>query len=245
MSKQRKMTLAEIERSNPLRKPTWRIQRAHAIVRDHNGNCNSLLDDAITKECVRYLEQRNKLATEPHVTRPSKPCFSHLQHVVELFLDQQFRPLRAEIEARILARQSDHDIAAATGCPASMIGLYEQVCCNIRDRLNCQDYILCWLLGNEFWQHPYQFKLERQLKYFAYIGGPRVLEIMLFCMRATGNSRQRVLQYLANSINEPIPKLGSACDINVQTSVIPFREFLTAMEHSSHSPDQGQTRKAS
>ncbi len=87
-------------------------------------------------------------------------------------------PLRSAIEARILARQTDQEISQACGCWPQYIGAYQALFFNVRDRLNCRDFILNSVLG----ALATGFDVGNNgllLKLFGYMGGPHVLDAMI------------------------------------------------------------------
>jgi hypothetical protein len=85
---------------------------------------------------------------------------------------------RAQIEARLLARQNDVEIATATGCSPGMIQAFEKLFFNVRERLNNPDYIFATVLrdihhGIDDRRYPVIWKL------FGYTMGPGILEALI------------------------------------------------------------------
>lgn len=62
-------------------------------------------------------------------------------------LYQSETPSRWEVEARILAGQSNEDVALSTGFPPAVVGAFERFFFNVRDRLAAGDYILFGVVG--------------------------------------------------------------------------------------------------
>ena len=56
-------------------------------------------------------------------------------------------PLRWELEARILAGQSDDDISASMAVPPAVVAAFERSFFNVRDRLAAFDLILFHVIG--------------------------------------------------------------------------------------------------
>lgn len=57
----------------------------------------------------------------------------------------------AELQARILANQSNCAISSATGVPESVITAFEALFFDVRRRLHAQDWVICCLLGPKMW----------------------------------------------------------------------------------------------
>jgi hypothetical protein len=87
-------------------------------------------------------------------------------------------PIRWTIEARILARQSDAEIARLNGCSAEVIEAYEALFFNVRERLDDRDFILTSVIGPI--EAGSKFYDEGQLwKLCGYLGGPQMLDAMI------------------------------------------------------------------
>jgi hypothetical protein len=86
---------------------------------------------------------------------------------------------RWEIESRLLADQSDDEIAERTGLTAGAIGRFETLFFNVRARLAACD----WVLTRAIWcGHSLSISMPDLgvvWKSVAYFGGPMVLEVML------------------------------------------------------------------
>ena len=96
----------------------------------------------------------------------------------------QNRTLRWGIEARILAWQSDNEIAQAHGCRTEVIGAFESLFFNVRERLNRRDFILNSVLGLAH-DHDLNNQHDGRLwKLLGYLGGPHVLDAVI--SRAAG-----------------------------------------------------------
>jgi len=87
--------------------------------------------------------------------------------------------LTDEIEARILARESDSSIGARLGLPASAIAEYENAFFHVRDRLGARDWVRARVIGTRL--PPEQD--GPIIKLFAYNLGPLVLEMILPVLR--------------------------------------------------------------
>jgi len=88
-------------------------------------------------------------------------------------------PFRWEVEARILAGQTDAEIASATGFPSAVITAFEQHFFRIRDRLAAGDYILFDVVGYDPVHGIERGNLRMLWNYFGYAAGWRMLEIVM------------------------------------------------------------------
>ncbi len=61
---------------------------------------------------------------------------------LRLYEQRDYEKLRWTIEARILARQTNDEIAQSCGCMPEMIEYYEALFFNVRARLDSPDFIM-------------------------------------------------------------------------------------------------------
>jgi hypothetical protein len=86
---------------------------------------------------------------------------------------------RWAVEARLLAGEPIEAIARRCGVPVEAVEVYEQLFFNVTDRLENTSYILFHAIGPATYEG---FDLDDSgavLKWFAYMGGPRVLDFLL------------------------------------------------------------------
>ena len=164
---------AAMQTGNPLRHPDWRWRRAKAVVA-RNGRCSPRKDDAVTILLAAYLReaarcrsarQRDRLA----VRRPG------LGEAIELRETGGLR--RAEVEARILAGQTDDEIALAVDVSAAGVSWYEQAFFDVRVRLGARDWITWRAIGQA--RRPMGACPGPVLKAAGYHGGLVLLEVVL------------------------------------------------------------------
>ena len=89
------------------------------------------------------------------------------------------RPIRWAIEARILARETNEQIAQKNGCSADTIDAYEALFFNVHDRLDCRDYILNSVLGQAAVHGLQTRDNDLVWKLLGYLGGPYVLDVVM------------------------------------------------------------------
>jgi hypothetical protein len=84
--------------------------------------------------------------------------------------------LRWQVEARILARQSWDAIAAKIDLAPESLRLYEQLFYHVTDRLDAKGHVLHQVIG---WHDGGARRLGAIWQYYAYRGGPDVLDTLL------------------------------------------------------------------
>jgi hypothetical protein len=87
--------------------------------------------------------------------------------------------LRWELEARLLAGQTDEDIAAATAVRAAVVAAYERHFFAVRQCLAARDYILGCVVGAAPLRGFEEGDLRPLWAYFGYAAGPKMLELVM------------------------------------------------------------------
>jgi hypothetical protein len=128
-------------------------------------------DDAATRLAVRYFRA---VRTSPGRVRARG--LDGVRRAGELAASDG--PVRLELDARILARQSDAEIAARLPIPERVVGLYEGLHFAVRDRLRFPGWVICRVIGHGgrlgFGDDTRALTLS-----FAFHGGPLVLDAVL------------------------------------------------------------------
>ena len=84
-----------------------------------------------------------------------------------------------DLEARILAGQTDQEIEAATAVPAAVVEAYEHAFFDVRRRLEADDYIFAAVIRrSNFGEHD-ESDLKGLWAHFGYSAGPRMLELVM------------------------------------------------------------------
>src|ERR1700733_5058202 len=165
---------------NPLRVPDWRWLRAQDIA--HGGPPVTVRQDGATsatliRRAARFYkalqgcdsdERQMKLAWE----RPDM-FWAHYMY------DQLHNPMRWSIEARILAGETDREIATRIGCSEEIIQAYEALFFNVRDKLNRTDYILNVVLKDAVLRGLHEREKDLLWKLVAYTGGSHLLDAVI------------------------------------------------------------------
>ena len=168
-------TPQDLHNFDPLREPEWRFERVLKLV-EHEPRplrCRAS-DDNYVRTMRDFL-----LAFNPrnHVTRPQLyPLYPGPYHAL-MIRDASNPDVRLFIECRLLARQSDDEIAQRVATTPEAIEWYEKMFFNVRDRFANTDGIAQKILGPARLRNLSNFELP--LKLFAYFGGPQLLDFVL------------------------------------------------------------------
>jgi hypothetical protein len=161
----------QFQSDNPHRSIAWRWERACHLV-NHGGTLSPRQDDPATRTAARFLRAWHRCRDQARLAEKWRTlCAAHRLAVTD---GRQ----RWELRARILARQSDAEIAARCALTAETVQWFEALFFNTRDRLGAVDWITsrCFGLGIRFGVRPGD--LETLWAVFAYHGGPLVLDVV-------------------------------------------------------------------
>jgi hypothetical protein len=161
----------EFERFNPSRSPAWRWERAQSLW-EQRRHFSPHFDDEETHEALRYLR-----ACRGRRGASSQAVIARFQdiHAARLLYEGDSEA-RTEVEARILAGQTDAEIAWLTNIPTSTITVYEGLFFRCREHLDARDWISLQAIGTSA-------DATSILKQLAYRGGPLALDIVLAVTR--------------------------------------------------------------
>jgi hypothetical protein len=160
----------EATRTSFFRPLDWRWARARELA-GSGRRPSPTQDDAATRLAVRYLR-----AVRVSPGRARAWGLDDVRRAEELAASGG--PVRTELEARILARQSDAEIAARLPIPERVVGLYEALHLAVRDKLQFPDWVVCRVLGHGgrlgFGDDTRSLTLS-----FGYWGGPMVVDCVV------------------------------------------------------------------
>lgn len=162
--------------SDPFAAVDWRWQLAKT-----NAKLSRPIDskrfDKETLTAIGFLRMRS----QPGRQRLKMATMKWPELAAAVRLQEQGGPTLDELQARILAQQSDDEIASAMGFPSGVVFWNERLHFNVRDRLSACDWILSRIVH---WNRPISGRdVGIGLKLFAYHGGRHVLEIVLAVVR--------------------------------------------------------------
>lgn len=201
--------IANYERYSSFRRPDW---RNHRVLR---------MTDNIQKpkRCIagddQYIKDLRSFRIR-HARRPDAADRAQLaaempeiDEAVRIFDGRNDRVLGRRafgIECRLLAEQSDEEIAHEVGTNARVVEYYEALFFNIRDRMKAHDWILTEILvpafdhsmqagpNNAFVQDGPAIALpyfDATLRSLAYFGGPLVLDFAMSGFRRDARAKRR------------------------------------------------------
>jgi hypothetical protein len=161
-------------RSDPFAPPDWRWQRAcqapeQGRLRRHKRQS----DPDWLQPLLALCETVNATGRK----QPSQPVPQELLAAYRLF--DNGGPLRWEVEARILAGQSDDEIAAATGMAAGAVSQFERSFFDVRNRLSAVDLVLLEIIGFHPCGGIRPGDLRTLWHIWGYSAGPKMLEIVM------------------------------------------------------------------
>ena len=118
----------------------WRRDRARELA-ESGRRPSPTHDDAATRLAVRYFRA---VRSSPGQSRARG--LDDVRRAEELAAADG--PVRTELDARILAGQSDAEIAARLPIPERVVSTYEALHFNVRDRLQFPGWVICRVLGH-------------------------------------------------------------------------------------------------
>lgn len=158
------------DRIDPLRPAAFRWARAQRRLL-LGDRLDPRYDDPLTALVLDY--QRTICDTELPPKCPA-PRFRLLHRAHRVYAENG-EP-RWELEARLLAGQSDREIARRLGVTRGLVRRYEQIFCTCRDRLRASDCILFTFIGRGPIDGFAPGDLGGVWKWTGYFGGPHMLD---------------------------------------------------------------------
>jgi hypothetical protein len=164
--------------TNPLRAPHWRWLRAVQI--DAGGRRASRKLDGEEG----FIWVRRALRLKRHFERAAgraEPLYALLERDPDLFWAHSIwtkdkAPTRWAIEARVLAGQSDEEIAHRAATSPAIVNAYVNTFFDVRSVLDRDDYVLNVILADAVSRGVQERQYDLLWKLLAYRGGPHVLD---------------------------------------------------------------------
>lgn len=168
-------------RDNPCRAPHWKWLRAQEI--DGGGHRASRTIDgsdgfAWIRRAVR-LKRHYERASNRHaalhalILRDKDLFWAH-----SIWLAEK-NPTRWGIEARVLAGESDEEIAAKIGADSDVIAAYVSTFFDVRDKLQNLDYVQNVIMADAVSRGLQERHYDLLWKLLGYKGGPHVLDAVI------------------------------------------------------------------
>jgi len=174
------MTSLNIAAGNPFRPADWRWQRAKEIV-DGDGPATTRRRDEVVgykwiNRAVNFIRAYDECEqdSERAILAEQRPdiFWAHWAWV------STTSPQKDSIEAHILAREEDHEIAWRCGTKPDVITAYEALFFNVRDKLQHKQYILHCVMGEAVQRGLSEREYDLLWKMYGYFIGPYVLDAL-------------------------------------------------------------------
>jgi hypothetical protein len=162
-----------ILRSDPFAPPEWRWLYACQVHEQIRTSRRRRSDPDWLQPLLALTEAVNPIGRKKRTESVSPELF------VAYRLFEAGGPTRWELEARILARQSNEDIAAAMGLGASVVSDFELNFFNVRNRLSAGDFILLEIVGYLPFAGIREGDFRTLWRYYGFAAGPKMLEIVM------------------------------------------------------------------
>jgi hypothetical protein len=172
----------DFQRFNPVRSPSWRYDRVLELVeaRPHPRRASRKRDDDYVRLYRSFLLKFIKLRGEEEQLQlfPDNPAM-YYAHLVFYHPDTEWRAL---LEARLLTREDDEEIANRFSMLPEAVDWYEKLFYNVRDRLENRDWIVKTILGSPQQRSPNRensithYQRDMLYRLLAYFGGPVILD---------------------------------------------------------------------
>lgn len=171
-----------IEKYNPFRSTSWRYNRVLELADRQRVLPCAVYDDELVREARDFFILRRAASRGDQLGYNKAICKNPGMHYAFQLFERYDSEARRHIESRLLARQSDAEIAAVSAMLPSGIDIYERLFFNVRDRLTCSDWIVRQAIApsNDAYQTSDPLKNhELSMKFFAYFAGPVALNAII------------------------------------------------------------------
>lgn len=183
----RSYRFADFIKLDPRRSPRWRYERVRQLLdaRPPQAAVRGR-DDACIRSARKFLrewEALGRVHRGRQLVDARRMLFSldpELYFAFDMFLATDTDKMRCEVEARILARQSNEEIAEEIHTLPGSVDYFEKLFFNVRDRLDNKGYIVNRIIAPTVMDQDWT-NLNRELstKFFGYFAGPVVLSAVL------------------------------------------------------------------
>ena len=235
---------------NPLRVPAWPWLRAMGI---HDGTNPGLSFKRDGQEgcrrvrpILRYLRAWRQCTNDAERTQLAMQSpWLFWAHSIYL---QDNGPQKWLIEARLLARESDYEIASRVGCSPEIVKCYHDTFFDVREKLDFRDYIVAIVFGEAAFRGLSERQHDLLWKMFGYFGGPFVIDSVSSRLIAASwcNSAETAAGFWQDiALNVMKHKAAVATlvvPINSETHLDLIGAFVKYVEIERTTDSQGQAR---
>lgn len=163
---------------SPFRPPDWRWRHAQGVAAS-GRRISRNRDDPESIAAIRYLRMLPGCRTDCDRARLAAQWPAH--HAAHQLAESD-GPLVWEVQAvqaRLLADQTDEEIAARCGPSAEAVHWYEALFFHVRDRLRARDWVMAHAIGGDLWHGFAGQPLGALWRYAAYSAGPHALDVVI------------------------------------------------------------------
>jgi hypothetical protein len=197
--------MSKIEyRQSPVRAPHWRWLRAAQIERGGRRSSRAL-DGPHGVEAIRRAVRLRR-----HLSRVGTSSDGHADYAMMLHDGPMYwahdiwtedkKPTRWAIEARVVAGESDEEIAHKLGTDVEVINAYTTTFYDVRDKLENVDYVVNVILGDAVSRGLSERHYDLLWKMVAYQGGTHALTAVM--TRFIPAERPKTSEDVANFFQE-------------------------------------------
>ena len=201
---------------DPFLPPDWRWRRARFRV-ETKSRRQLRQDDDWTGRAKRFLRLATRDEAKAFRSDPELGAAWHFSASGGL--------KRAEVEARVLARQSPDEIAAACRLDASVVELFEMLFFAVRDRLNSPSWIQHNVLGPKTWEPLQRDDVGWTWRAFGYAYGPVAIDELI---NAVPHSELHFLGL--NAYLHPLSSLDLGLKFLIAARRLPFVDKMCAAD---------------
>lgn len=190
-------SIEDLFRYDPSREVTWRFDRVLQMTDKRWARakpCKTYDDQYVRTARAFILQWRMK---SPEYRPYLYPEFPGIYHAYGLHTSRD-ELVKHILQARLLAGQSDQEIARSLHLTPQCVHWYEAVFFNVRDRLEAKDWVVRAVLGPAVERGVVQRPWDATLKLFGYFHGPVMLDFMISGFQSVGKptSPEEVTLYL-------------------------------------------------
>jgi hypothetical protein len=161
---------------DPWKDPARRWRRCQYLL-EHHRRPNSSKDDVVTWEAWRYLQDLARCRDDADRKQVAGdfPAVAEAHHLFTVAEPMR----RAEVEARLLAQESDEEVADKCCLSPAGVACYHEVFFNVRPYLETRGYIVNVVLGSKVHYGMTPDDRELLLKMYGYYMGPLMVDELL------------------------------------------------------------------
>lgn len=171
-------------KDHPYRPVHWRWNRARILNEYGKGAPGRYKDDKWIRIAAEFKAQKDDCKDAIDLYRlfdryPAIAMAYELWDEENIQVSGKANPMRYELEARILARETFSTIADKSGLPIEVVGWYERLFFNVTDRLNNKMYIFHVVLGDGIQRGMTDKDYALLWKLYGYVRGSNMLDFLI------------------------------------------------------------------